>query len=512
MPYGGPVVYDGDGPTVDHVHDVELSARPLGIGVWGLLMRSRILAIGIMALVLALVLAGCGQEPTKIRVTVGMWPEPYLREDVAMFEEWKRLFEADYPQYEIVGVPYTYSPDTFFPMAQSGQTPTVFQTWFTEPQKLIDNGFVRDITAQLQQLGWYDKMDPVMREMLSRDGKVYGVPRDGYGLGLLINLQIFEEVGLVDDWNGDGILDIHGPDGSPRYPTTFQELAETARYISETMRDQFEREVAGLIILSANNTGGWQFSNIAWNFGARLQVQDADGRWVANLNAPEAVEALEWIKELRWEAGALPASTSLTYSDWYSYIGTGRAAMAFVGSDAIALPVTNFGMDRDLLAFVPMPAGPRGHRYALFGGTPFMFAANATDEQVMGALRFLEYMGRSPETSPVALSSLRLGMKTAIDKGMPILPEIRPWVNEEYRAATREIEAQYANVYMPNFQDFYDLLPVMRRPEEPHYTQEMYEILDAVIQQVLADPNANPAALLTSANNTFQTHYLSKLR
>lgn len=474
-------------------------------------MRSKILLA--ISLIVVLAAAGCGKkEQPKIRVTIGMWPEPYLREDVAMFEEWKRLFEEDYPQYEIVGVPYTYSLDTFFPMAQSGQTPTVFQTWFTEPQKLIENGFVREITPQLKELGWYDKMDPEMREMLSRDGKVYGVPRDGYGLGLLINLQVFEDVGLVDDWNGDGILDIHGPDGSPRYPTTFDELAETARYISETMREEFEKEVAGLIILSANNNGGWQFANIAWNFGATLQVQQPDGKWVANLNAPEAVEALEWIKALRWEAEALPASTSLTYSDWYNYIGTGRAAMSFVGSDAVSLPIVNFGLDRNLLALVPMPAGPRGHRYALFGGTPYMFAANATDEQVMGALRFLEYMGRSPEVSEVAISSMRLGMRVATDKGMPILPEIRPWVDEAYLEAIQRIEAEFVNVWMPNFQDFYDALEAMRRPEEPYYTQEMYEILDSVIQQVLADPNANPSALLTSANNAFQTQYLNHVR
>ena len=177
-------------------------------------MSRKMKALIIICLVIvSLSLTGCKEETEKIQVTIGMWPEPYLQEDVAMFEEWKRLFEEDYPQYEIVGTPYSYSLDTFFPMAQSGQTPTVFQTWFTEPQKLIANGFVRDITPQLKELGWYEKMDPAMRETLSHEGKVYGVPRDGYGLGLLINLQILEDVGLVDDWDGDGILDIHNPDG-----------------------------------------------------------------------------------------------------------------------------------------------------------------------------------------------------------------------------------------------------------------------------------------------------------
>ena len=179
----------------------------------------------------------------------------------------------------------------------------------------------------------------------------------------------------------------------PRYPRTFDELAEMAQFITETMKEDFERGVAGLIVLSANNNGGWQFSNIAWNFGAQLQVQDESGKWVANLNSPEVAEALEWIKYMRWAAEALPASTSLTYADWYNYIGTGRAAMSFVGSDAVAMPITNFNMDR-IYWFVPMPAGPNESVFSLWR-TPFMFSSKVTDEvmahsgsRVYGALGF----------------------------------------------------------------------------------------------------------------------------
>ena len=358
------------------------------------MIRKLIITTTIVFLVIGIV--GCTKGNEKIQVTIGMWPDPHLTEDVAMFQEWKRLFEEAYHQYEIIGQPYKYTLDTFFPMAISGTLPTVFQTWFTEPQKLIENRFVRDITAQLQELGWDEKMDQEMKEALSHNGKIYGVPRDGYGLGLFINLEIFEKVGLVDDWTGDGILDIVNPDGTPRYPTTFEELKQTAEFISTTMKEIYNRDVAGLIVLSANNNGGWQFSNIAWNFGANLQVQNEDGKWMANLDSPEAIAALEWIKELRWEQEALPASSSLTYSDWFQYIGTGRAAMSFVGSDAIALPITNFNMDRNNVAFVPMPIGPNGDQYSLFGGTPYMFSAHATDEEVMGALKLLECIGCSP--------------------------------------------------------------------------------------------------------------------
>jgi len=455
-------------------------------------------------------LAACGEEDDgRIEITVGMWPQPYLSEDVEMFEEWKRLFEADYPEYEIVPDPYTYSVDTFFPMAQSGTQPTIFQTWFTEPAKLIRNQFVRDISDEMEELGWYDKMDPYMKETLTFDGELYGVPRDAYGLGLVLNLNVLAEAGIVDDWDGDGVYDIHDADGNPRYPTTFEELADMSENITNTMDQYYDRDVAGMMVLSSNNNGGWQFSNMAWNFGAELQVQDSNGNWQANLDDPGAVATLEWIKEMRWEREALPESSSLSYGDWYNYIGTDRVAMAIAGNDALALPVTNFGMDKDNLAFVPIPEGPGGEQYSLFGGTPYMFSSHASDEQVLGALRFLEYMGRSPETTDISEQSMTLGRRTAEAKGMPILPELNPWDGEEYEAMVNRVDQQFINVNMDNFDPFYNSIESIRKTEAPHYSQEMYEILDSVIQQVLTNPDANPSALLSSANNTFQTQYMN---
>ncbi len=47
--------------------------------------------------------------------------------------------------------------------------------------------------------------------------------------------------------------------------------------------------------------------------------------------------------------------------------------------------------------------------------------------------------------------------------------------------------------------------------EEPYFAQELYGILDAVLQSVLTDKNADPKALLDKAVNDFQTQYLDKL-
>ena len=102
----------------------------------------------------ASLLSGCGaQGNSKITIKIGFWPEKTETYDVNMYNDWKEKFEADNPEYKIVGDPYTYSTDTIGSKALTGSLPTVFQTWFTEPNKLVEKGFIRSIDKELKSLG-----------------------------------------------------------------------------------------------------------------------------------------------------------------------------------------------------------------------------------------------------------------------------------------------------------------------------------------------------------------------
>ena len=186
--------------------------------------------------------------------------------------------------------------------------------------------------------------------------------------------------------------------------------------------------------------------------------------------------------------------------------------MAFCGSDALMMPVTNFNFNKDDIAFVPMPTGDGESRYSLYGGTPYVFAGNATKEQVKGALLFLKYMGRSPETDTLSMNAVELGHKTAQAKGMPILPSIRPWVNEDYLTKVNALDEKYINVNTYYYKDFFDTIEDYKRSEEPYYCQDMYKLLDNALQSVISKPGtANCQALLDTANSQFQNNYLNKL-
>lgn len=241
------------------------------------------------AAMMAGMVAGASEE---ITVTLGIWPEDTLTDEIAMHEGFLEKMKEVRPDVTYVPAYYKYSTDTFMPMVEAGTVPTVFESWFTEPQKLIKQEAVADITDQLEERGWLDAMNPSIRELLSdENGRVYGVPRDGYALGVMCNRALFEEAGLVDE------------NGVPLFPETWDELLETAKTINEKTGS------AGLCLLAKDNAGGWHFSNIAWAYGATLVTENEDGTFTANLASDEAIAAMEYVKELA-DAGVLTADRS----------------------------------------------------------------------------------------------------------------------------------------------------------------------------------------------------------
>jgi ABC-type glycerol-3-phosphate transport system substrate-binding protein len=454
----------------------------------------------IILLMMTFVLAGCKnssssssmsnqskQTNKKVVLELGNWPEDTLTNDIKMFEGWKKEFEAKYPNVEVVPDHYTYSPDTFVPLAEAGKVPTIFETWFTEPQKLISQGFVKDITPEIKAKGWDKLMNPSIRDLLSKNGKIYGIPRDGYALGLYLNLDLFKKAGLIN------------PDGTAKYPKTWDELAQVAKVIKD------KTGKAGFCLLAKDNSGGWQFTQIAWDFGAKFEIQK-DGKWYANLTSPEVVAAMNFVKDLKFKYNVL--TDDPLNEDWaagFQAIGTGRAAMYLGAQDAVNQPTQINGLPVDELSIVPVPAGPRG-QYSLMGGTPYMFSANATSDEVMAALNFLEIMGKAPVVTEESKAGLKADAENRVKNGVPVIPSFPVWVDKNYLKAQDDVIAQYKNVNMALYNDYYNWVekPGVLRSEEPVLTQDLYAELTKVLQAVVTDKNADVKKLLEVANNNFQ--------
>ncbi|MBR1931960.1 MAG: extracellular solute-binding protein [Lachnospiraceae bacterium] len=428
-------------------------------------------------------------QDEEVTITLGIWPEDTLVDDIAVHEGYVATMGELHPNVTCVPAYYKYSTDTFMPMVESGNCPTIFESWFTEPTKLIAQGAIADITDELKARGWLDAMNPSIKELLSdSNGRVYGIPRDGYALGLMLNVELFEEAGLVDE------------DGYPLYPKTWEELAETAKTIKE------KTGAAGLCLLAKDNAGGWHFSNIAWAFGATLCTENADGTFTSNLDSEEAIAAMEYVKSLKWDYDVLTADP--LSEDWgtgFTQLGTGNAAMYIGANDAVNQPTQVNGLPVDKLSICPIPAGPGG-QYSLYGGTPYFFSKDATPAQINAALDYLEVMGKAPVATEASVEGMKADAQNKVDQGVPVIKRFPCWVAQDVLDAEAAIVEEYGNVD-PKLYDAYfeatssDGLHL----EEPGSTQDMYAELTKVLQAVLTDKNADVTSLMQQADENYQT-------
>ena len=422
------------------------------------------------------------------KIYLGFWPEETQTEAIATHENYYvPAFNELHPGVEVVPSYYNYSPDTYVALATAGNAPTAFESWYTEPQKLISNGLVRDITDILEERGWLDSMSPAIRDLLSDDeGRVYGIPRDAYSLGLMINVSLFEQAGLVNE------------DGSVKYPTTWEEVYEYSKIIRE------KTGVAGFCMQASDGGGGWHWSNIAWNFGAELVIVNDDGTYTSNLNTPEAIAAMEWVQKMVQDSCVTDDPTQENWGTGFDRIATSTAAMYIAANDAVDQPSYR-GMNADEFFLAPMPSGDGGH-YTLMGGTPYFFSPDATDEEVNWVLDYLEIMGKSPEVTDAAREGWVADAQYRVDAGIPVIPTFPAWTGAVVDEQNAIIE-EYSNVDMSLWNDYYAFSQEegALKTEEPGDTQTMYTILNGVLQAICADPDGvDISALMEQANADYQ--------
>ncbi len=423
----------------------------------------------------------------QIIVKFGLGP---LEEDTeAIWDDYNKTvdkFKETHPNVQVENARYDYNVDTFVPLAESGNLPTVFGTWFSEPQKLIANGYAADITDILAKRGWLDKMNESIRGILSdKDGRVYGIPASGYALGLMQNVELFKAAGLVDG------------NGAPLIPATWQEVAEFGKKIKDTTGK------SGICILAQDNGAGWHFSNIAWGFGATLTVDNGDGTYTAAVNTNEAIEAMEYVKSLKWEYDVLTEDPlSENGGTGFAQLASGNAAMFIGASDGLPQLVNN-GAKLGEFAICGLPAGPKG-QYSLFGGTPYMFSPDATEAEINAALDFLTLRGIGPEVNEEAIAA---AVKITVESGFPAVPGFALWDSEELAAAQNKIIKENSNMDPALYENYFSttVKEGNLHLEEAGATQDLYAELTKVIQAVLTDKNADVASLMTTANKNYQT-------
>lgn len=454
----------------------------------------RVLATVMALLLLVTCFVACGNKnghDGKLSISVGNWPseEGNPKGYEAKLKKAKE-FEAANPGVEIIPNEWSYEVQTFLAKAEAGTLPTIYNTHFTETSKIMDLGYAADLTDALKENGYYDKFNDFTLKLSSRDGKVYMIPRNCYSLGLVLNLELFEEAGLME------------VDGTPIAPKTFEELIDAAKKITE------KTGKAGFVFPTTQNAGGWNFTVLAWNFGTKF-VEQVDGKWKATFNSKECAEALEYLKDLKWKYNVLPSNTLVNNAEVSKLIGTSQAAMAFMAPSGTYSLTMNYNMDKDIIGYAPMPAGPRRH-VTLIGGEFNVLSHNATKEEIDAALKWLEYDNVTPNLTEETKKTKREYYELANSDGRLVgLHDLTVW-NEKAEIVEydKQLISEMINVNPNHIKLFNEQKNIEFEAEVPICAQELYAILDSCIQEVLTNKDADCEKLLDKAVADFQRNYL----
>lgn len=462
---------------------------------------TKIISLAIAATLTIGTFSACGKKAAdtddqgRTIINVGNYPtkEGQFKDN---FDAKIAKFEADNPDVKVNGDQWAFDLKSFYPKAAGGQLPTVFQSNFTEASQIIASGYSADLTDVLKKYNLYDKFNKDILKIVSKDDKVYSFPFNAYALGIAYNVDLFEKAGLME------------ADGTPKQPKDWEEVREFAVKIKE------KTGKPGFVFPSSNNVGGWMFMPIAWSYGVEFMKQGDDGKWKATFNTPECIEALQYIKDLKWKYDVLPGNALIDLTEYYKQYGTGNAGM-LIAPGSCASDVSQYGMDVNKVGALAMPRGPKKH-ITLLGGTIYSITAASTEKQIDAAVRWIK-MAYNPDLTEDVKTLKNTEIDEKINKGEMIgTSTLSIWNNDaESGKYLNQLNAERANANVNHVKLYNDFVANMGdcelKAEEPVCAQELYGIIDNCIQEVLTNKDADCATLLQKACSDFQKNYLDNI-
>ena len=444
----------------------------------------RALRAAVPVLALALALSACSAaEPEStvdpdapVTITVSNQPPASQEAELAAYLQVIEDFEAEFPNITVEGVETGWDPQTFQAQLAGGQLPNVMVVPFTEPQGMIARGQLADITAELEQVGLKDMLNPSASAVGQDDeGRFYGVPVDAYALGLAYNREIFEQAGLDPD--------------DP--PTTWEEVREAAKAITDATG------LPGYAQMTTGGQGGWTLT--AMTYAAGGSVESPDGSEVTITSEPGAMqEQLELLQTMRWEDESMGSNFTYDQLGVLKEFSAGRIGMVISAPVGYAFCTQLFGMDGDDFGLAPMPQGQESGG-SLVGGALHVVMPNATPEQRLAAVRFIAFRLETYLDEDAAVEAAQASFDAGMPVGLPGLSALK----DDYRDQYLEWVGDYVNVPLENFATYEETVnTIALQPEPAVRAQEVYAALDSVVQAVLTDRGTDiPALLETTQSN-----------
>ncbi|EFH79920.1 substrate-binding domain-containing protein [Ktedonobacter racemifer] len=419
-------------------------------------------------------LASCGTTTSSadstVTATIDTLPAAANKGAVYVFNQGVKQFEQTHAGEKIVGRNNPYDPTTYFARLAAGQLEDVKESWFTEPPLLISKHAVADITSLAKGWQYWSSYNSGIASIATdpATGKIYGIPVNGYALGIYYNRKMFKAAGLDPD----------------KPPTTWEEFRGYAKQLKSS-------SVAGYAETSTSNQGGWHFTN--WMYTAGGDMQSADGK-KATFNSDKGVSVLQMLKDMRFTDQSLTKQQLFTQADTLQLLATNKVAMVVMAPDQLNTLKSQYQANLDDFGIGPMPQN--GGNAALTGGNIFIFNPKSSKEKIKVGFDYVIY-------NNFDLNVMESNLASQSASGQVVGGPTNVLFTGEFQQKVNELTTKYANTPLQNYQTFNKSTAALR-PEPRKETQKMYAALDPVVQAVLTNASADPKKLLDQAAQQFQ--------
>jgi ABC-type glycerol-3-phosphate transport system substrate-binding protein len=429
----------------------------------------------VLAAALCLTAGACsdsGDEKTaggKVKVTVNGQPPRAQVFERQVYDQDVAEFEASHPNIDLVPREGFMDPKTFAAKLAGGQLEDVFYVYFTDPAQIIARRQAADITDYVKDLEHAGDLQEPLLEVFSRDGRRYGLPTANYSMGLLYNRALFTRAGLDPD----------------RPPRTWDEVRVAAKKISG-----LGNGIVGYADYSKNNQGGWHLTSWMYSVGGAVARKDGD-RWKADLAGDKGRQVLGYLHDMRWTDNSMGSRQLLQIEDVQRMMGGGKLGMYLAAPDNVPTLVKQFEGRYADYGLAPMPGG----QGTLIGGEGYMVNAKASPEKIRAGLAWIEWKYLNPDRFEKNIRRF-VDAKLPVGLATPPTPDI--WTGA-VRERQEQLKGKYANVPLQNYRTFLAAAPTLKGNIEPPNAQQIYAVLDGVMQAVLTDRNADRDKLLADA-------------
>ncbi|WP_327166034.1 ABC transporter substrate-binding protein [Streptomyces zaomyceticus] len=437
----------------------------------GIQSRRRLIAAGI-ACALSAGLVACGSDSSSagkdgvVTITVNGMPPKTQPVDRTYFEADVKAFEKEHPKIRIDAREGQMDPKTFSAKLAGGQLEDVYYVYFTDPAGLIQRGQGADISKYVKGVPYLDQVkEDYLKVFTGADGGLYGLPNGQYSLGLIYNRDLFKKAGLDPD----------------KPPVTWDEVRAAAKRIGA-----LGNGTVGYADYSKNNQGGWHYTAWVYSMGGDIAVKE-EGRWKAAFNSDAGRKALQMLHDMRWTDSTMGTRQLLQIEDVQKMMGSGKLGMYMAGPDNIPTIVKQFERKYEDYGVAGMPGNA-----TLGGGSGFMFNPKASPEKIKAGIEWLQWKYLNPDRT-------EFEDKRASNNDVPIgLPLDRLFTG--VAAAKQDLaHREYANVPQGNYKPFIERNAGLEQKVEPPNAQQIYTVLDGVMQAVLTKKDADIDQLLADA-------------